>query len=144
MEQPLNLNSPCVALDDIHVEDSSEDKALSALHKGIHAIVYKGVSSCEDRPCAVCGNEGHAFKDCPMLQDAPQVAVAHGKLKARLDNICRQSSVINDSLPNGPNSDCTVNSVHTGPIPSTGTLDSNANLSAVTTPLASFEPNVSK
>ena len=82
MDQPLNLNSLCGVLDDIHLEDSSEDKALLALHNGINTIVSKGVSSHMDCPCAVCGNKGHAFKDCPVLQDAPQVAAACGKLKA--------------------------------------------------------------
>ena len=79
-----------------------------------------------------------------MLQNAPQVAVAYGKMKARLDNMCRQSKIINDSLPNSPTSDYSVNSVHAGPIQSTDTLDSNANLSAITSPSASFEPTVSK
>ena len=143
MDQPLNLNSLHEVLDDIQVEDSSQDQALLGPHRGIHAVVSKGVSSYEDRPCAVCGNKGHAFKDCPMSQGAPQVATAHGKLKASLDNICKHSSVIDDSLPHGPNSDCTVNSICTGPIPSTGTLDSNTNLSAITTPSALHEPNVS-
>ena len=77
-----------------------------------------------------------------MLQNTPQVATAYGKLKARLDNMCRQSGLLNDSLSTGTKP-THIHSIRTSPIDTTDTVTSNANLSALTTPSTTFEPSSS-
>ena len=114
IDQVLHINQLCTHFDSIEVPegDRSHDKSLMAFYTGINALHDKGISSYLQRPCAVCNNTGHAFQDCPLLQKSALVATAYGKLKTKLDNLCRYKYSVNQTLsdPHSPN-DVPVNSL---------------------------------
>ena len=104
-----------------------------AFYTGLNALHEKGISSYLQRPCAVCNNTGHAFQGCPLLQNSALVATAYGKLKTKLDNLCRYKDSVNQSLSNPHStSDVPVHSLQSPPTDSNSSFlnlpDSAVNL----------------
>ena len=49
-------------------------------------------------PCIICGQAGHSFADCTLLQNTLQVATACGELKSIMDRACCSAASIHQAI----------------------------------------------
>ena len=115
-------------------DDHAVDLAIHQINAAVHALASDN-KSCLSWPCIVCGQPGHSFADCTLLQNTPKVETAHGKLKSIMDCACCLAASVQQTInPNGTPAKTPSHTSGTAPIQSLHPSVASPDISAVTGP----------
>ena len=96
---PFDIQHVYAIFNDIELpqDDSTEDVPLCQLNSAIMQLT-DNVDRYTQRPCIVCNQTGHSFKDCPAMDNTVKVKEGFGKINAYINNLHRASKKLCQSM----------------------------------------------